>query len=57
MGTLKESVPARLRWNLIRKITNKGGVFGNSGFKARIEETISRQNRIQKEEKTKKENK
>jgi hypothetical protein len=55
MSALKESIPARLRWNLIRKITNKGGVFGNSRFKSRIEETIGRQNRIQQEEKTKKE--
>ena len=37
----KESIPED-KWNLIREATNKGGVFGDSRFKSRIEGTIGR---------------
>lgn len=37
----KESIPPE-EWNLIRKAVNKGGVFGNTQFKEKMEKLLGR---------------
>lgn len=41
-------------WNLIREATNKGEVFGENKFKARIKEDIGRKIEFRKREQPKK---
>jgi len=51
----KESIPPK-EWDLIRKAVNKGGVFGSSNFKERMEKLLGRSLDIRDRGRPKKEN-